>query len=180
MLAHGLNKGIRCEAPYDARQVANFVLDEFVRRDHSVTLLKLQKILFYSYGWYIAANKKKLFHNPIEAWKYGPVVRVVSAELSGGGDAPLSRRATFLDLKSGEKVVAPAALLAEDGEFVSAIVSEYLHIGAWALSEMTHEQASPWFSVWHSVGGSANLGMRISDDEIFAYFVNHVRLPIRA
>ena len=40
-----------------------------------VTNLKLQKLLYYAQAWYLVNYQRRLFTEPIEAWKFGPVVR---------------------------------------------------------------------------------------------------------
>ena len=38
----------------------------------TITPLKLQKILYYTQGWYLAINGKELFKEDFEAWAHGP------------------------------------------------------------------------------------------------------------
>ena len=42
--------------------------------------MKLQKLLYYCQGYSLGLRGKPLFADPIEAWKYGPVVRSVYQE----------------------------------------------------------------------------------------------------
>lgn len=53
--------------------VADFYL-KIVDRDSgsTITPLKLQKILYYSQGYYLAMNDKELFSEEFEAWAHGP------------------------------------------------------------------------------------------------------------
>lgn len=53
--------------------VANFFLN-IVDRDSgsSITPLKLQKILYYAQGYYLALNNKELFKEDFQAWAHGP------------------------------------------------------------------------------------------------------------
>lgn len=53
--------------------VANFFL-KIVDRDagSTITPLKLQKILYYAQGYYLAKNNKPLFKEDFEAWAHGP------------------------------------------------------------------------------------------------------------
>ena len=39
-----------------------------------MTNLRLQKLLYFAQGWYLARYGKPLFSDEIEAWTYGPVV----------------------------------------------------------------------------------------------------------
>ncbi|MCX6704535.1 MAG: DUF4065 domain-containing protein [Candidatus Woesebacteria bacterium] len=50
-----------------------------------VTNMKLQKLVYYTYAWYAAEKGEPLFKEPIEAWKYGPVVTSVYEAYKGFG-----------------------------------------------------------------------------------------------
>lgn len=54
--------------------VANFFL-KIVDRDSgsTITPLKMQKVLYYAQGYYLAKNKQALFPEDFEAWAHGPV-----------------------------------------------------------------------------------------------------------
>ena len=54
----------------------------------SITNLRLQKFLYYAWGYYWNSFKQYLFKDDIEAWKYGPVVKDVYDEykIFDGGD----------------------------------------------------------------------------------------------
>ena len=53
--------------------VANFFLNIVDRESGStITPLKLQKILYYAQGYYLALNKKSLFNDDFQAWAHGP------------------------------------------------------------------------------------------------------------
>jgi uncharacterized phage-associated protein len=151
-------------------------LDVGDERQLPISVMKLLKVLYFAYGWYLASRGCRLFHNPIQAWDHGPVVRCVWEEFEGQRTA-ITTRAMVLDLASGCRTLATTDLDAIDIEFIRAISLEHLHEGAWALSERTHEADTPWSAVWHSSGQSANLGMRIADDMIREYFA---RYPGRA
>ncbi len=53
--------------------IAEFFLN-IVDRDagSTITPLKLQKILYYTQGYYLAMNDKELFKEDFEAWAHGP------------------------------------------------------------------------------------------------------------
>lgn len=53
--------------------VANFFLKIVDRTSGStITPLKLQKILYYAQGYYLALNDKELFPDEFQAWAHGP------------------------------------------------------------------------------------------------------------
>ncbi|OQY42717.1 MAG: hypothetical protein B6240_13665 [Desulfobacteraceae bacterium 4572_87] len=40
-----------------------------------ISNLKLQKLVYYAQGFYLALYDEPLFNEPIEAWTHGPVIR---------------------------------------------------------------------------------------------------------
>lgn len=69
------------KAPYSAHDVARYfiylaslaVVGDKGERE-GITNLKLQKILYFAQAYYLAKLGHPLFKDPIEAWRYGPVV----------------------------------------------------------------------------------------------------------
>jgi len=63
---------------YSALDIANYFLykaQEASEEDQElISNLKLQKLVYYAQGLYMAVNGKPLFSDKIEAWTYGPVV----------------------------------------------------------------------------------------------------------
>ncbi|SFE88703.1 Panacea domain-containing protein, partial [Peptostreptococcus sp. D1] len=58
------------------------VAKNFLDREPSMSLKKLQKLCWYAYSWFIALNNEPdeenlalLFNNRAEAWVHGPVFR---------------------------------------------------------------------------------------------------------
>lgn len=54
-----------------ALDVAQYILEQH----GPVTTMKLQKLVYYSQAWSVVWDDDRLFPEPIEAWKNGPVVR---------------------------------------------------------------------------------------------------------
>jgi uncharacterized phage-associated protein len=160
-----------CCAPYDARAVANFILDLGDLLTLPVTQLQLQKTLYFAHGWYLAQTNKPLVRQNFEAWKHGPVVKVVWDSFKDSGSQPISTRATRKDLSTGiiEEVVdniAPA-----DQHFVRDMFRTYCPLNGWTLSEMSHIENGPWRTVWQPDQPIGRLGLRIRNDEIRRFFL---------
>jgi uncharacterized phage-associated protein len=156
---------------YDARAVANFVLDLAERDSQPLTQISLLKILYFAHGWYLAAKGRPLVSQPIEAWKYGPVIKVVKDAFKEFEGKPINKRAERLILQTGEIQMVRPDLREEDAEFVESVFRQYRRFGAWELSDITHEQGSPWDAVWNPKISSGRLGLRIRNDEIREYFL---------
>jgi len=59
--------------PYDARAIANLMLDEASEMDRGVTNLALQKLLYFAHSLFLIEYKRPLVSGYFEAWKLGPV-----------------------------------------------------------------------------------------------------------
>lgn len=158
-------------SPYDAREVSNFVLKLAKTSGQSLTQMGLLKIIFYAHGWYLASTGKPLFRQPVEAWEFGPVVKVVRDAFKDFGSKPIDRLAERLDLETGEFVLVKDCLSEEDRNFVEAVFRQYSVHTAFELSDMTHEKGSPWDLVWNSNQPIGRLGLRIKNEEIKKYFL---------
>jgi uncharacterized phage-associated protein len=156
--------------PYDARAIANLLLDIAEQKKIALTQMSLLKLLYFAHGWYLTVNQQPLLKQEFEAWKYGPVVKVVRDEFNRFGKAPITERATVLDIFSGKRAPAEPDVGMADQGFVKAIFDSYHHYNAWKLSEMTHEEGSPWDQLWNSESPVGRIGLRIKNEEIKSHF----------
>lgn len=128
-----------------AKQVANYFVELASMIDENdLTNLKLQKLLYFAQGKYIAEKGKKLFDEPIEAWKLGPVVRSIYNEFKHCGPYPIT---------AFDKGVEKASLPEEVKGFLSQIWEDYNKYSARHLVDMTHEENSPWQKVYSESEG---------------------------
>lgn len=102
-----------------------------------ISNLKLQKLLYYLQGFYIAIYDKKLFEEPIEAWQYGPAVRDVYEHFK-------IYNSSAITLKGDEQIIS---LSAEEESLFSEVLEEYGQFSAIKLMKMTHEEF-PWKKVF--------------------------------
>lgn len=159
-------------APYDARAVANLVLDVADGIGTELTQLQLYKIVYFAHGWYLASEGRKLVQQDFQAWSYGPVIRVVRDAFKGFGKSPIKSRAERLDIYTGE--LTPLENIEDRTvvEFIKKIVDFYHVYDGWQLSDLTHEPGSPWDRVWNARGPIGNLGLRIDEAMIRNHFSN--------
>ncbi len=155
---------------YDARAVANFLLDHADCCGLSLTQLALLKLIYFSHGWYLSCFGAPLIENEFEAWENGPVVRVVRNCFKDVRGAPIRHRAEKLNIYTGELVTVRPDLTSEDAEFVRAVFDRYHVYGAWQLSAMTHDHGSPWDRLWNAKLPVARVGLRIKNEEIKSHF----------
>lgn len=154
---------------YDAREVANYVLDRCQTVGRSVSNLSLQKIVYFCHSWSLATLDRPLFREQFEAWPLGPVMPYLYREFKDFGDGPISARAMKLDRSSGQKVIARYAFDEEVFDLLRKTVDAYSGLSAFQLVELTHAKGGPWHQVWHH-NKKINAGMRISDDLITSFY----------
>jgi uncharacterized phage-associated protein len=158
------------QPPYDARAIANLLLEFAEARNVRLTQIALLKLLYFAHGWYLARTGNPLISQEFEAWEYGPVVKVVRDEFKSFGNRPITARAAKLDIYSGKRIQVVPNLSQDDIQFVHSIFEIYHVFDAWQLSDMTHEPNSPWDRVWNPSEPIGRLALRICNEEIKVHF----------
>lgn len=141
----------------NVRDVARFFIDLGEKQYEAgigdlVTPLRLQKLLYFAQGWFLARYGRPLFNARIEAWEHGPVVpEVYNAyrHLKGNGitSAGMPDESCFSE---------------EEISTLIDVAAEYDKHSTWALVDMTHEPDTPWAATaWNDT---------ISTEKIRAYF----------
>lgn len=72
-----------------------FIMLANQRDDDFITNLKLNKLLYYAQGAYLARTGRPLFNEQIEAWAYGPVVPSIYRKYKVCGKNPIVCRRRF-------------------------------------------------------------------------------------
>lgn len=116
-----------------------------------ISNLKLQKLLYYAQGVFLAVNNEALFSDSIVAWKHGPVVESIYHDYkqNGSNGIVFDEEFNFDDFSEAEN-----NLLKE----VYDVFGQY---SAWRLREMTHGE-KPWLETEQSE--------EIEQDRIKAFF----------
>lgn len=154
--------------PISAVTAANTLIERF-GRDGDIDHLKLQKLLYYAYGWWLALcqNDEPLLDARPQVWKLGPVFRPVYAAFAGFRDAPIrtpQKPAPFMQIKTLEQdETAPSQML-------DWIWQRYGHYTGWELSDMTHAPGTPWYTIAKEHNFRVPKFLPMSDDENRSYF----------
>ena len=101
-----------------------------------ISNLKLQKLLYYSQGCFLALRDEPLFDSPIEAWTYGPVVPEVYHLYKSYGSSAID---------SSDIIFDTDLILPEDRNILEEVYSEFGQYSAAKLVKMTHEETH-WIS----------------------------------
>lgn len=132
------------KAPFDAMNLARYVVDKCAREDEPVSNLLLQKILYFLQLVYCSATDGcLLFEDEFEAWPYGPVLPEVYFEYSYFGASPINEQY--------DKFLLPD--LSELGKFIDDGIVDLRGKYPWDLVRSSHAVGSPWWIV-RQAGGS--------------------------
>lgn len=146
-----------------ALDLSNYFIERASEIDENdLTNLKLQKLLYFAQGEYLAQTGNQLFEDNIEAWALGPVVREVYDQYKVCGTFPV----TAFDVK-----VANVSIDPETREFLNAIWDSYGKFSAAYLVNETHKKESPWSK--HFEKDANNI---IPLDDLSEYFANNSKL----
>ena len=117
-----------------AGSVANYILS-LSNPDEGdiISHLKLQKLLYYSQGFFLALYDRPLFLEPIEHWDHGPVVPTIYQhyKVHEANALPVPSHFNFSSLTGDEKSV------------IEEVYDIYGQFSAWKLRQMTHREP-PW------------------------------------
>lgn len=155
---------------YDARAVANFFIDRAQQRERPITALTLLKVLYFAHAWHLAKFDRPLVGQPFEAWQYGPVNRVVYDQIKGLSKRPVNFRLKSFDAKVCSYIETSYEFKPDTEKFLSDIFDYYSEFEPFALSDLTHEDGSPWSLIWEQAEQKAIPGMQIPDNLIKKWF----------
>ena len=125
--------------------------------DDQMTNLKVNKLLYYAQGAFLARTGSLLFDNQIEAWPLGPVVPDIYHKYKVCGKSPISSdgdidRACFTD---------------EEFDTLLDVMREYGQYTGSALVTFTHRPGTPW-----SNARDKN-AIVLGQSDIKSYFTEH-------
>lgn len=155
---------------YDARAVANFLLDYADQRSRPVTHLTLQKIIYFCHAWHLALHDEPLVGDPVEAWGHGPVFRSVYKSFKSARRGYVDFRAKGMNFQRGKEEIIRYDFDNELQFFLTNIFDVYAKYTASDLRRISHRKGGPWDEIWSRGSQGAFVGMRIPNALIGKYF----------
>jgi uncharacterized phage-associated protein len=155
---------------YSPSQIANhFIL--FARSEKKdLNILKLIKLVYIAYGWCLCTLNRRVFDEPIEAWKHGPVISSLYHEFKHFGNKNIDKCSEDFEYSENEELLPKPFIIKESEDLsvskvIEAVWDRYKEKTGWDLRELTHKKGSPWSKAW---GNKEN--DKILKDEDIAIF----------
>jgi len=156
---------------YDARAIANYLLDLGDRENISLTNLHLQKVIFFSHGNYLKKFGQSLVANRFEAWEHGPVIPELYHALKQFQDSRIIGRAKIFDLISQQSVEVKDDFPEAVSQFLAESLSFFGRMNPWELVKLSHAPGGAWDLTIRQAEQRANFAMVIRPETIFSCFV---------
>jgi uncharacterized phage-associated protein len=154
---------------YDLRAIANYFIEKGIKEGKDVSPMKLQKLMYFACGLYLASKDDRLFSDRFEVWPWGPVISSLYHTVKSYGSRSIDRPILELDLKTME-FLTPRIDPKEKEllKFLEAFWETYKDYSAIQLSNATHLDGTPWKNALD------NGETVISDDSMREYFKTYV------
>ena len=117
-----------------ALQTAARLLWQAHKANRRLTPMQVLKLAYISHGWMLGLLAKPLFGEPVEAWRYGPVIPSIYHQYKDFRGDPISRAGSPHDEELGP----------EGCSIIDQVLNGYGAYSGLQLSDMTHEDDSPW------------------------------------
>lgn len=126
---------------YAPLAIANTFLAEHGAERDGISHMKLQKLVFYAYGWWLAYHDAPLTEEAPQVWKFGPVFNSLYSVLAPFGMKPIDSPRRALPFEDAPTVPQDAV---EVRQLLEWIWQRYGSRTAGELSDMTHAKGTPW------------------------------------
>ncbi len=137
----------------------------------AMTHKKLQKLLYFSYGIYLAQNnnkeiKKVLFDNNFEAWVHGPVDPKIYSLFKNNG-------VNLLYIEKTEKFNFNKNVL----DALNKTIELYIDYSADELENISHNQ-TPWINARKGLSPIESSNNKLDDKDIYLTFKKVLNEPV--
>jgi uncharacterized phage-associated protein len=159
---------------YDARAVANCIIELALEYEQKLTHLSLQKILYFIHGKYLVERNAPLVGGHFEAWQYGPVHPLIFSTFKETRGENITDIAKRVDVFTGERLDIDPITDKDNRLFIRANAAQFLGISAGRLVDLSHAAGSPWDVLTKRDHNGRIFGDRITNDLIAKYYHRHI------
>ena len=146
--------------PNSPIKVAEHIL--WLRRDSETTPMHVLKLVYLCHGWMLGNTSNRLVSEPVEAWRYGPMIPSIYHRFK-------SFRGDPIDIETQDSANQFSAYQID---LIRIVTDAYGQHTALSLSAITHQPGSPWDQVYNQGLGE---GAIIPDRIIQRYYEDRVK-----
>jgi uncharacterized phage-associated protein len=161
------------EPPFDARSVANLILDLAEKNNKTVSNLVLQKLVYFAHGTFLSRTGTPLVLGEFEAWTHGPVHPHIYNAFKQHGSAAIRERAEAVNPVTLERRAVPKVDHAEAVEIIERVYADLKYRSASALVDVSHAKNAPWSVIVERAKKQESISLRIPNDIIRERFRFH-------
>ncbi|MFP7699430.1 Panacea domain-containing protein [Candidatus Phytoplasma pyri] len=121
--------------------VVNCLLNDIDTQTYQVSNMKINQLLYYIQGHYIAKHEEPLFNELIEAWLCGPIIPHIYGKFLEFVDRPIPNN--YVCFEATNNALNPSAK-----NIIYQVIAKYANISQYDLSVMIHN-ASPWKNAYN-------------------------------
>jgi len=138
------------------KRVADYFLYLSNRDRKALTPMQLLKLVYIAHGWHLGLYGRPLVNEPVEAWKYGPVISSLYHVYKKYGSLPVE----------DGPMEKPDGFDRDEESTIEQVWKGYGGRTGVSLSSLTHEPGTPWSTTVVQSG----IGSVISNDLIEDYY----------
>ncbi len=140
-----------------AAKVADYLVWHSQKHGDPISNLKLQKLLYYAFGWFLVLEDQQLFGDAMKAWVRGPVVPTVYHKYKSYAWQPISSKVAKPDVPARVEI------------HLQDLMQVYGDYSAYTLEELTHKE-TPWLNARKGIAPHQASSRPISLEDVSEYF----------
>jgi uncharacterized phage-associated protein len=129
--------------------------------------MKLQKLVYFTHGWWLAINNHSVLVERPQVWTHGPVFKSLYHTLKSFGHRPIDHPQPRYPTEVPEVVRDSNTL----PEYVDFVWGRYGHLSSFALSAMTHKIDGAWNKLASEYDYKVPFDLEIPDEYVRDEFV---------
>ena len=151
--------------------IANYFIDNL-----KVDNLRLNKIVYISYGLSLAALDRRIFIEPIQAWRLGPVIPSIYHEFKSCGNDNITQKSTIYHPIDQKWLTPEIDNNDNDLKVILETVSDiYGEMPLFELVNRTHHKDTPWQKVFEE----GKFHIEIKDSDIKNYYRKFIKKDVK-
>lgn len=160
----------RVSTVYDAVEVAWKMLKVAKEQGIQLSNLQLQKLVYIAHGYMLGWRGVPLVKDPIEAWRYGPVISSIYHTFKEFGS----------DKIPTDNIDKLDSIMVEDEyaiKCIEGVLRLYGNDAPENLVAATHQPNTPWHEQWEGKRGKHRMFSAMDNDSIKRHYMKVINSP---